>query len=469
MAVLNKILDWIKANPVNVACVVVMLAGMSSLFWLIMPARAKSRDGLKDKGTQYSQVQKLLNNRVEVPNNDPDEPTIDIPVAVTESVVKEMGKIYGRMTDGIDRLMERVVAFNRDGQGGEFAHKPLVEGFFPEADQSQIFLVQRSYKQSLIDLHKRLKSGVPPSSEYLVVKVAPGANAIPPTTNEEAEAMLKKLAATHVNVLKDELAKFQVYAPAAPADLNPQSSNWVFTVSPIAYQTEQRQLTPGQLWEAQMNFWIQQDIVNAIVLANNKQPGSVLSNPVKALTKITVDPRYIGVALRTLAGDEPVMADANSPLPHDFGSSQTGRVSNRLYDVRQASVTMTVDLKQLPAVLNAFTQANLLTADVKRITVVDQAQAMLTQNMLYGNSVDIAEVELEVQSLWMRRWTAGHDSPEHAGELAEKFDPGLMPDPVRWRLGLPTRDPNYVPATDDGQGEPVQEDFIDEFDDDFGA
>lgn len=468
MAILKDILNWIKANPVNVACVVIMLAGISSLFWLIMPARAKSREGLKDKARQFQQVQGLINNRVTVPHNDPDEPTTQISLTVNENVVKEMGKVYDRMTDNFDRLSKRVVAINRDGKGGVFAHKPLVEGYFPEADPIQRFTVRDNYKAGLLKLHARLKAGAPPRTADLMPKVSRGANEIPPSTKEEAEALLQKQADKYIEEIKKSVSAYQVYTLPAPTTLTPQAAGWIFTISPAAFAEEP---TPAQLWEAQMNLWIQEDIVNAIVQANTKKAGSVLSNPVKMLRKIVVEPRYVGLMLRTPEGGEPTIHDPNAPLPNDFRSSPTGRVCNGLYDVRQATVTMVVDLAQLPAVLNAFSQANLLSPIVQNITVVNQEKALEANNMIFGNGIDVAEVELLVQSLWMRRWTAGHDSPEQAAELAETFDPGLMPDAVRWQLGLPTRDPDYAPKPTDGQGLQIQDGGFDDGDeliDEFG-
>ncbi len=486
MPILKEILNWIKANPVNVACVIIMLACISAPFWLIMPARAKSRDKLEAKAKFSKQLERMTHNTVEVPNNDPEQPTIGIRLAINESVVKEMSKIYNQMTGNFDRLSKRVVELNRDGLGGAFAHEQLIEGFFPDAEEGQRYRIREQYEKQLQALHARLVSGIPPKKEEIAVKVAPAANEILPTSAEEREAKLKQRAEKYIEELKKQLSQFQMYAAPAPVLLVGESDQQVnpsiFTVPAIVIKDIEP--TPAQSWEIQMNFWVQEDIVNAIVHANNKTAGSVLSNPVKELISIQVDPRYLGIAHRVPQGPEPTVADPSTPLPNNFAVSQTGRTSNQLYDVRQANVVMVVDMDQLPTVLNAFAEANLLTPIISKVTALDQELALTEKNKLYGNNINVAVVEVAVQSLWMRRWTAGHTNEEVAGNMLEKFDPGLMPDQVRWQLGLQPRDENFVPTATDAQGAPIApsgdgydsggsgdygDDYGDGYDDDYGA
>jgi hypothetical protein len=74
----------------------------------------------------------------------------------------------------------------------------------------------------------------------------------------------------------------------------------------------------------------------------------------------------------------------------------------------------------------------------------------LTDGYFYGFDVDAVEMTIDVESLWLRRWTAGHLSENEAAQARESFDPGLMPDAVRYKLGLPVRDPNFQPPITGG-------------------
>jgi len=116
-------------------------------------------------------------------------------------------------------------------------------------------------------------------------------------------------------------------------------------------------------------------------------------------------------------------------------------------------MSVLVDARQLPALLNAFGQVNLMTPIVQRITAIDQAEH-LSQGYVYGSGVDVVRVDLLIETLWLREWTAGHTTAEQAEQLGQQFNPGLMPDSVRYRLSLPTRDPNYTPTDADQTNQP---------------
>ena len=130
-------------------------------------------------------------------------------------------------------------------------------------------------------------------------------------------------------------------------------------------------------------------------------------------------------------------------LPRNFLLNPTGRVSNSLYDVRMAEVSLIVDSQQIPRLFNALTQLNFITPLVQGIRSVDQAEALEQGGYVYGNNVDVVQLDLQLESLWLRRWTTGHADAE-AVDPGETFNPGLMPDAVRYGLGLETRE-EYVP------------------------
>ena len=226
------------------------------------------------------------------------------------------------------------------------------------------------------------------------------------------------------------------------------------------------------LWEGQMGLWIQQDILRAIQRANSTKTKlntdlNVITNPVKHLLSVRVMPGYVGVnsggamgtldsfeglrgAQRTQMGAtddfiseyKKTQADMlsrrgmaleskaskklvehfsqQSPdrrLPDDFKTAPTGRVSNKLYDVRHARIEVIVDYQQLPIFLKELARVNFMTVLKMSISDVDEYES-LRQGYYYGQA-DAVKVEMLIETIWLRDWTVD-----------------LMPQDIRNILGI---------------------------------
>ncbi len=139
-------------------------------------------------------------------------------------------------------------------------------------------------------------------------------------------------------------------------------------------------------------------------------------------------------------------------MPEDFQASPSGRRSNALYDVRHARVKVLIDSTRIPQFINNLATVNFMTVLMASVRDVDEYQHLRgldgsgaqggtrsTRSMYIYGPHDVVELELVVESLWLRRWTAGHGDEDEARKLGEQFDPGLMPDEVRGILRLPLR------------------------------
>jgi hypothetical protein len=64
------------------------------------------------------------------------------------------------------------------------------------------------------------------------------------------------------------------------------------------------------------------------------------------------------------------------------------------------------------------------------------------------------QLDLTIETIWLRDWTAGHLNEEQAASHNEPFNPGLMPDDVRYYLGMEPRVglANYVPSSSRSAG-----------------
>jgi hypothetical protein len=213
------------------------------------------------------------------------------------------------------------------------------------------------------------------------------------------------------------------------------------------------------IWEGQMTLWIQSDILFAISQLNKFDDplASLINHPCKRLISMEVLPEYVGITASGVFLEPPTdytqaitdQRDAVSKaLPDDFAGSPSGRKSNALYDVRHAKVVMIVDSKSIPQILSTFSNVNFMAVIGMDIEDVDEYEH-LSAGYFYGENVDAVQITLNLETFWLRSWTAG-DLTEEDVPADRSFFAGLMPDQIRYKLGLPPRAADFK----------VDEDFI---------
>ncbi|NJL31820.1 MAG: hypothetical protein HC898_09415, partial [Phycisphaerales bacterium] len=111
-----------------------------------------------------------------------------------------------------------------------------------------------------------------------------------------------------------------------------------------------------------------------------------------------------------------------TPITDDFARTPSGRVSNHLYDVRHARLSVMVEMRRMPELIDALSRVNFMSVLSMDILPVDEYAALLEGYVL--GSEDVVQADMVIESLWFRQWT-------------EK----LMPKPVRERLRIPVADP----------------------------
>jgi len=469
----SQVIQWIKTNLVIVICIAVIMLSLLSLLWPTAGAAASLREQVAQREQVKQQAQDYISRRVTIPAKNPGEPPRTEQITVNDAAVAQLRRIFADMNDSYRNLEDQVVAFNKEGPANTNPHVPMLEGVFPDtAQDSKLLGARTAYKQQFVDLYRSLALGELPPGQ-------------PPTPEQVTRMQQRVQAAFAADVfgadvqnnpqLKEQVAKktleffvnraqsISIYCPPTRL-VGDQLEPGVFAIGEWALRTDLPSMS--ELWRGQMNYWIQQDLIAAIRVANySPDPVSVAQAPVKRILSIDVIPGYVGLTPRgaeagagdfgrgatrgvtTGAASEPAPPDdLNQPLKRDFTLSHTGRRSNSLYDVRHATMSVLVDARQLPRLLNAFGRVNLMTPIVQRIIEVDQA-ADFREGYFYGSGVDVVQVDLLIETLWLREWTAGHHNREQAEQLGESFNPGLMPDAVRYRLSLPTRQEGFVPTT----------------------
>lgn len=452
---ISDTLYWLKTNPVTVVCALVILLALASFYWPTYRWSSQLQEEMSASASLRGRVDSFLSQSVELPPVSPEAEPEEASFAINSAAVEELDRLYGQMGQEYDNIFQQVVDFNRQG------HEVMLEGLFPEPDaespSAKLFGAKKVYIERFRQLYEALDATAAPSEQEWqeVLRTAEqnfrqntfsssDQNLTPRQEKELVEDQARKLS----RFFAEHAQRHHVYAPPIRVDIN-NADTWNGGPFQIGEWAQARSDKPSmfQVWEGQLQLWIQQDLVEVVRLANqvDNPDVSILTAPVKRIMSMSVKPGYVGVPSSGLGQESGTSSSGspasaiNEPLPVDFASSPTGRISNPLYDVRHAEMELIVDSQQIPALLDAFNRVNFMSVIGMDMENIDEYQH-LRNGYFYGEA-DAVQVTLDIETIWLRTWTAG-DPPEEAE--SEDFDPGLMPDMVRHYLGLPTRDEDFA-------------------------
>lgn len=465
---MSNVLFWVRNNLVVVICIAVMVVCVGAGL-IVAGAQGSSFQKELDQSTRVvSQIRSFNSQELVIPT----EPPVEVPTAINEKDVAALAQIFEKMNDGYEDLTKATRQFNIEGGNAVSPHKPLSENLFPvPRSDSVLYDARDAYFRGCNRLYEAIGAGQPPSEaeidqalDEVKRRFDRDRNVLPTigdsSSNNDPE-LLERQAREKLKLIINRARSLQVYAQPLVRTGNKVSPG-IFAVGVWATQEEKPNM--ADVWEGQMQAWIQQDLMLSIWLANQleqagDEPINVFKVPVKRIVSMSIEPGYVGLDAQAgasgsssrVALSEPIEQRLNSPLPSNFIASPTGRITNDLYDVRHARLSVVIDARQIPRLLNAITRVNLMTPIIEKITAVDQA-VDFAQGYIYGDRIEVVRLDLLIETLWLRSWTAGSYDKESADRMGEPFEMGLMPDAVRAKLGLPTRDPNF---RDEGVTEPA--------------
>ena len=430
---MSSVLNWIKGNAITVGSGVVLLAALAWLY-VIHSQGIAFVEKVEKREQMVRKINGLESTQVSIPPEDPDGPVRKKNIAVNQVAIEKLESAYAKMDEEYTAIFEFAVNMNRE------SHGPMLDGLFPEpVDPAKPFEAQRAYRDSFAVMFgeytpnsflPRLNAGTPPSSEEIAAELGRVQRDYLSTNffgekkttdlSETERAKLNELKRKALRKLLESRAQsIHVYAASEPS-----SSGYPFAIDSWVNSADSPSLEA--MWESQMDFWVQQDIVQAIAQANrvSSPTSNVVSAPVKRLLNIEVLEGYVGltgfggVVESGAARVGPTESrSADEPLPDDFSISPTGRRSNDLYDVRHAKVDMVIDAQRLPEFFDALSQVNFMTVLKITFTQIDEYEA-LKAGYVYGSG-DAIQATMVIETIWLRDWTMT-----------------LMPDVVKAKLGI---------------------------------
>lgn len=441
-------LDWARANPVTLGSGVVAILSVVFLATVNSSGRLFI-DQMSRRNQEIRHVRSLLNTPVRVPPAVPDDPEVEINIAVNQAAIDQLSRVYDRMGREYTEIFKLAVEHNRRG------HTPMIEGLLPEpADASKPFEVREAYRAAFEAMlgapttgaiYPRLNADSPPGPTQInavLTKITTNYlnNNFFPPKNDMSE--LNELQMTELNALKGqrlvELLQEKAHSIHLYADTQITSLDFPFDVG--AWSKPGLRPRLSQIWVGQLGLWIQQDIARAIALTNHVEDSkaSVVAAPVKRLISIRVLPGYVGfqgyrggvhenageprsrrrIQRQPGPGAAPLSGTASTGhIPDNFSDSPTGRRSNAMYDVVHAKVSLIIDTQAMPVFFENLRIVNFMTILKANVTGVDEYEA-LRDGYIYGTG-DVAQLDLLIETIWLRDWTTK-----------------LMPESVRGELGI---------------------------------
>ncbi|MEM7577083.1 MAG: hypothetical protein AAF328_06355 [Planctomycetota bacterium] len=469
---MKSVLAWLKGNPLTVIAALVVLASIGAFVYFVGQS-ATLREEMNTFSQEPDKLVRYTRQSIELPPAELGAAAQNVSgVTYNQATIDRLKEIYADVTQQADQTRDVITVRNRQGKA------PLINGMFPNTAAIDPFQFRALYRDALATLLggpgpqegfaevtgitlPTLNAGLPPDDQdlqqRLAIIVQEGLQTYGDNITESQEEQLRsEQRARLLSTLKSRAQSLHIYADpfiGPPTQLNtgfPLSVRpWIFAGTTPA---------PFQLWESQMELWIQADMVEALRKANKidevvattdegvEITGNVLTGVAKRLISLEVLPAYVGLHSTGAVGDFDPQAEGRgganrSSSPRSIGLlptppadapvqpgaavaanyffAPTGRVSNNVFDVRHVKLTLHADVQKLPDLYNAIGDTNYMAVVDQRITGLDEFDfGALGGPFLYGPG-DIVQVELVIETLWLREWTAP-----------------LMPDDVKTYTGV---------------------------------
>lgn len=291
-----------------------------------------------------------------------------------------------RVIDAEKERIEQVLADHEKvmGKAKELyaGYVPLVEGVFPDGKDDLRREFRRKYVTAMTDLMTELKWGQPAQDadmKIMMDRIMNERRKLEEDSGGTFDAKDVSKHRTEAGVLTEEGARWSeraradiaaaqrifCYATMFEVERKPAGPASQQRVASLDFDPEMRDTgsvdaPPIEFcWRAQLGYWIQRDVVNAIAAVNNAAAEAVLEAggtpwvgvlPIKEIISLRVTQKYVPVDADPFAGAKPEGMGLALP-PESAASFFTGTASGPDYEVQQFTLKLVVDPRELPALV----------------------------------------------------------------------------------------------------------------------
>lgn len=457
---MSGLIEKIRNNLGITIDIVIAVIALLVILYVVFFTVPAVQESMSEANSDIRSLERFTRSSVTVPSTNPNEPDRVIePITINRQVNATLQQLADSIDQELVQIKEQAIQRNRQG------HDWLVNQLFPKPASPDLpHNAREKYLRTLTQLfgpptdgQPGLDAGMPPSQTSIdeaLQRVGQDelAKVLGPTAtsqdysalnNRERQRIVEAVRKEFLGLLQDRARQIHIYAQS-----DRTATNFPFSIVSIDSRP-----TMAQLWEAQMQLWIIMDVVRAIGIANQTADSqiNVMDAPVKRLLELTVLPGHVGLHVaggvrmggendrtsssrrndstgsqifsRPVGYTEDEQTEATDDIrPSDnFYITPSGRVSSLLYDVRHARLRAVVDFQQLPVLMDAINQVNFMTVLSVEMSDINEFAA-IEEGYMYGVG-DMVEVEMVIETLWLRFWTQEH-----------------MPDSVKLALGLIRRE-----------------------------
>jgi hypothetical protein len=400
-----------KHNPIADGAIVLVLASLVLLLIVHFNGSSFTEQTLK-RSAEIKKIEAFSRTPMKLPPENTDASPRMIYGVVNQAAIKYLQDVYAQMKGDYNQIWNLAIKHNQ-GDAVRGMHLPIIDNLFPDPGflrADVLYTARQPYQNAFEEMlrpaaegaqYPRLDAGDPISQERLEQVVEPlernlrARYGIPDggqLTNTQQEELLREKRRAQLDLIRQHAQSIHIYTNASAFQID----NWPSPPNII------------NIWESQLNLWIQQDIVQTISRTNrvSDQSFSVIQAPIKRLNKISIVPGYVGIDTgggMSSHGGYNEASSGETKLPDDFSIAPTGRLSNSLYDVRHVWVDMDVDIQQLPVFMDELVQTNFMSVLKMKITDVNEYD--LLQHGYFLGSADVVNVHMLIETLWFRDWT----------------------------------------------------------------
>jgi len=432
-------MDIVKKNMWSIVCGVVAVLAVLFTYWPLSGKIVELNTKLRQSADEHGKFNQLNNSNPNMPVIDPkNSEVMKLNQFPTERVIEKGKQVVGKVHAEAEKLGQKAMEMNK--------RDPLVANALIIGREPFMSSFKQEYYAGLDELRKAMGSTTVPTEDEIRLRVDE-------VWKNDYEPLIKKVGDVAQNeqqvreefeTRKKDIPKMMrmeravqhvMYVNPEKPGTTPGTTNGMTTsldYHPGIPAMDVKDLPNViDIWQAQLGYWIQQDVVSAII-ESNKGAKNVEDAIVKRLIRADIKKEYmtktgpLAIAMAVNASNipapQPGQAEEAATGPQRFfGYTVTGRVCNPQYDVMHFTVTVDADAQRFETFVNNLTHGKFIT--VIRLNVRGVDRELIQQRGYYYGKNPVVRTEIKCEAIFFRSWTA---DPQHP----------LMPANVQKLLGI---------------------------------
>jgi hypothetical protein len=425
-------MDVIKKNMWSIVCGVVAVLAVVSTFYPLNGKFDELNQKLQSSVADKKKLKQLNDLNPNMPVIDPKTSEVKkLNQFPTEKIIAKGREVVGKVHSESEKLQARALAMNE--------RKPLVASALPKGGLTALSAFKEAYYAGLEQMKLDLDATTVPTTEDVKKREDE-------IFKEQFEPLIKKFGDQEQNRqevdaafadaklqlprdMKIERAKTHAMYIMGEKQGSVPGTTASFDYHPgIPSLEDNRPPDVHDVWAAQLGYWIQQDVVNAIKETNasvTPKDGKLTVEDaiIKRLNKTEIPKVYmtrtgpIAIDLAknpqnvSSAQGQPAAADDNAAgAIRSYGFSATGRVCNPSYDVMHFTVQVDADAQKFQTFMANLTRGKFITILRVDVQGVDRQRIEQNAGYIYGKQ-PVVRLWLKCETIFFRSLTVDKDHP----------------------------------------------------------